>query len=77
MIKVKRNSDGKVFTNDMSERESIYEIHFCTSYTQVLIQEDGDDGILTSKDIICESMGTSPNPLDLIATQDDETGMFI
>lgn len=77
MIKVKRNSDGKVFTNDMSEREGIYEIHFCTSYTQVMIQEEDESGKLESKAIICDPVGTKQNPVDLIATQDDEAGIFI
>ncbi len=77
MIKVKRNSDGKIFTNDMSKKESIYEIHFCTSYTQVMIQEEDENGELKSKEIICDPVGTKPNPIDLIATQDDETGSFI
>ena len=77
MIKVKRNSDGKIFTNNMSERESIYEIHFCTSYTQVMIQEEDEEGKLKSKGIICDPVGTKPNPIDLIAAQDDETGSFI
>ncbi len=77
MIKVKRDSDGKIFTNDMSERDGIYEIHFCTSYTQVMIQEEDENGKLKSKEIICNTVGTKPNPVDLIATQDDETGRFI
>ena len=77
MIKVKRNSDGKIFTNNMSERESIYEMHFCTSYTQVMIQEEDEDGKLKSKEIICDPVGTKPNPIDLIATQDYEAGSFI
>lgn len=77
MIKVKRDSDGKVFTNNMSERECIYEIHFCTSYTQVMIQEEDEEGKLKSKEIICAPLGTKANPVDLIATQDDEIGRFI
>lgn len=77
MVKVKRYSDGKIFTNDMSKRESIYEIHFCTSYTQVMIQEEDENGKLTNKDIICSPIGTKPNLVDLIATQEDETGGFI
>ena len=76
MIKVKRHRDDKVFTTDMSESEGIYEMHFCTSYTQVMIQELDESGRLQSKEIICEPVGTEPNCIDLIATQDDDTGEF-
>ena len=76
MIKVKRNSDEKVFTTDMSKDEGIYEMHFCTSYTQVMIQELDENGKLTSKEIICNPVGTTPSPIDLIATQEDETGVL-
>jgi hypothetical protein len=71
-----RDSDGKQFTTNMSNDEGIYEMHFCTSYTQVMIQEIGDDGKLKNKEIICPPHGTEPNPIDLIATQNDETGIL-
>lgn len=77
MITVKRDRDGKLFTSDMSEKESIYEIHFCTSYTQVKIQELNESGELKSMDIICHTEGSKPNFVDLIATQDDDTGTLL
>lgn len=77
MIKVKRDSDGKIFTNDMAVEEGIYEIHFCTSYAQVRVQEFDCNGKLTSKDIICPPIGTQGSFLDYIAVYDDETGDFI
>lgn len=77
MISVKRDRDGKVFTNNMSAKESIYEIHFCTSYTQVKVQELDEDGNLKSLDIICNPEGTKANCIDLIATQNDDTGTFV
>lgn len=77
MISVKRDKDKKVFTTDMSKDEGIYEMHFCTSYTQVMIQELDEDGKLTDKEIICAPVGTEPNWVDLIATQDDDTGVFL
>lgn len=61
----------------MSEKESIYEIHFCTSYTQVRVQELDENGKLKSLDIICKPEGTQPNWIDSIATQDDDTGTFV
>jgi len=77
MIKVKRDKDGKVFTTDMSQDEGIYEMHFCTSYTQVMIQEFNEEGRLTNREIICEPAGTKANWIDLIATQEDDTGAFV
>jgi hypothetical protein len=77
MFSVKRDRDGKVFTSDMSAEDYIYAIHFCTSYTQVKVQELGEDGILMSSDIICKPVGTQANWVDLFAIQDDDTGTFI
>jgi len=77
MIKVKRHKDGKIFTTDMSIDDGIYEMHFCTSYTQVMIQETNKEGKLQSKEIICKPIGTKPNWVDLIAIQDDDTGEFL
>lgn len=74
MIAVRRDRDGKIFTIDMSKDECIYEMHFCTSYTQVRVQEADEKGKLQSKDIICLPVGSTPSSLDLIATQDDDTG---
>lgn len=70
-ISVKRLSDGKVFTNNMSSDESIYEIHFCTSYTQVRVQEVLD-GKLTSQDVFCRPLGTEMSPIDSISFRGDE-----
>ena len=77
IIKVKRSKDGKIFTTDMSENEGIYEMHFCTSYTQVMIQEMNGDGVLQEGEIICLPEGTEPNWIDEIATQEDDTGAFV
>ena len=77
MITVKRDRDNKIFTTDMSKDEGIYEMHFCTSYTQVRIQEFDENGKLAIGEIICEPVGTKPNWVDLIGTQDDDTGIFV
>ena len=76
MISVKRTRDGKVFTSDMSKSDGIYEIHFCTSYTEVMIQEE-IEGNLVSERIICEPVGTKASFVDLIAIKDDDLGVFI
>ena len=77
MIKVKRDRDGKIFSSDMSDdnRCSILQIHFCTSYTQVVVQDlDSDE---KPADIVCPPIGMSPNWVDCIATQDCDNGKFV
>ena len=77
MIKVKRHKDSKVFTTGMSKNESIFEMHFCTSYIQVMIQEYDGDGKLWRGEIICAPVGAAPSCIDLIATQHDDSGEFV
>jgi len=78
VIKVKRHKDGKCFTNDISKNECIYEIHFCTSYTEVMVQEVDSEGNLRDKQIICQAVGgTESDWIELIATQDDDIGEFV
>jgi hypothetical protein len=78
MIKVKRKRDEKIFDIDMSKTEVIYEMHFCTSYTQVKIQEWSESGKLESKDIFIKSIGMKENPIDMLAFDGDEDwGEFI
>jgi len=77
MIQVIRTKDGKIFTSDMSKFENIIEIHFCTSYTQVIIQEKDEDNKLQLKDIICNPIGTESDFIDMIAVQSNDVGKFI
>ena len=77
MIKVKRNHDGKVFTSDMSKDDCILEIHFCTSYTQVICYELDEDGSLQQIDIICPADCTEMGLVDGIAVADSDWGRFI
>lgn len=77
MIKVKRERDGKVFTTDMSKEECIYEIHFCTSYTQVVFYEVDDEGNRVTRYVICDPVGTKGSPFDLLAIQGEDSGTFI
>ena len=76
-IKVKRHIDRRVFTNDMSNDECILEIHFCTSYTQVIVQEKNSHGYLVTSDIICNPVGSNEYWVDLIAVQDSTIGEFV
>ena len=75
IIKVKRDKDGEVFTSDMSTSRGIIEIHFCTSYTQVIIQEE-IDGKFPESHIICPPEGSEPSWIDQIATVGDDTGVL-
>lgn len=78
MIKVKRNRDGKIFDTDMFKNESIYEIHFCTSYTTVCVQEEKDGKPFAKSEIYVKPVGTSMNALDSIAFDGDEDwGEFV
>lgn len=68
MIIVKRHSDGKIFTSDISaEKEFIYEVHFSTTCTQVRVQECDEMGNVKSFDIICKPTGCRQGSSDLVS----------
>ena len=77
-----KNRRGEIFTNDMSEDNpnSILEIHFCTSYTQVVVQkqETDDDGVTkyVKEDIIIpiKSPDGFGQAIDFMAVSGDEIG---
>ena len=74
-IVVKRLCDGKIFTSDMTAKDTILEMHFSTSYTQVEVQEEGEDGRFISGSIIVYNKDS--NPLDLLAiTDNDKEGVI-
>lgn len=78
LIKVK-DSKGKVFSNDMSQFECIIEIHFCTSYTQVVVQEKDDEEDKTIyRDIIIPIKNDNEleQAIDFIAVKSDEIGSW-
>ena len=77
LIKVK-DKEGNVYTSDMSKEndKSILEMHFCTSYTQVIVQDtiidENGKTIYPEKDIIIPLEGG--NWVDMIAVDEDEIG---
>ena len=78
LIKV-RDSKGKVFSNDMNNIECIIEIHFCTSYTQVIVQEkDLETDKTITRDIIIpiENDSVLEQTIDMIAIKSDEIGSW-
>jgi hypothetical protein len=78
LIKVKRIKDGRIFTSDMSGKDDacILQIHFSTSYTQVVIQEKIGEKF-TQFDLICLPIGSEPCVIDLIATANDDEGVIL
>ena len=81
-IEVKDKQTGKVYSNDfgVDHGQSILEIHFCTSYTQVVVQDVipvGDKLSYPAKSLILPPLGSKPNPIDLIATDGDHEGEWI
>lgn len=55
MIIVKRDSDGKIFTTNVSMVESIYEIYFYSDHTRVTVREIAPDTATTRwSHIICK-----------------------
>jgi len=85
LIKVKNSKTGKIYSNDMSDKNTqcILSINFCTSYTQVEVQDEIDeDGRRTypTHTIILPPSGVSLkdiNWVDLIAIQEDNRGEWI
>jgi hypothetical protein len=76
IIKVKRHWDGKIFTSDMSDPygDVIIEIHFCTSYTQVIVQDKEEKQAVS---IMILDEGTKPSIIDTFAIQGIGTGSFV
>jgi len=77
-IQVKDYVSGIIYNNDMSQDEHcILSINFCTSYTQVEVQDkievDGQTKY-PKHDIIISPLGSKPNFVDEIAIQNDHKG---
>ena len=77
-IKVKDDVTGIVYSSNMSDenKNSILAMNFCTSYTQVNVQQE-IDGKFPTHNIIVPPLGSAPSWVDGIATQGDHTGQFI
>lgn len=76
LIKVK-DYEGNLYTNEMFNNDrTILEMHFCTSYTQVIVQtiETDENGKQTypEKNIIIPLENASW--VDMIAVSEDEIG---
>ena len=85
LIKIKDLRNGKVYSNDMSNQntQSILSIHFCTSYTEIEVQDEIDNNGIKSfpkHTVILPPYGVALkdiNWVDLIAIQGEARGEWI
>lgn len=79
-----KDREGNIYTNDMSDenKQSIIEIHFSTSYTQVIVQDqivddEGSDRFLTKDIIIPIEQDGLGYVIDMMAVKDYEIGEWV
>jgi len=85
LLKIKNSKTGKIYTNDMSKdnTQCILSINFCTSYTQVEVQDEIDENgkrTFPTHTIILPVIGVSLseiNWVDMIAIKDDVCGEWV
>ena len=81
LISVEDNN-GTVYTNDMSDenKHTILEIHFCTSYTYVRVQDEiitnGTKTYPTKDIIIDQTINGKANVIDFLAIKASEIGKW-
>ncbi len=62
-LAIRELKTGKIYTNDMSRINGIIEIHFCSSYTQVVVQDIiaiGGEATSSARDLFLKPFG-NPN----------------
>ena len=57
-------------------KHCILSMNFCTSYTEVQVQDEINENSKV-KDLILPPLGSTPNWVDLIATQNDDEGEWV
>ena len=82
LIKVKDKKTGVIYSSNMMDgnKHSILAMNFCTSYTQVTVQDEIEiygEIKFSTHDIILPPLGTKPNWIDLIAIKNDNEGTWI
>ena len=80
LISVRNKRTGKVYDSSMKSDASILEIHFCTSYTEVIVQDEivndsGNKSYPTHSIFI--PVESNSSWIDLIAIQNDDEGEFV
>ena len=76
LIKIK-DKEGQVFSSDMKNEFAIIEMHFCTSYTQAIVQFPDEEGYQTKDIIIPTEKNDLESAIDFIAVSEDEIGSFV
>lgn len=78
LLKIKDLDTGQIYSSNMSDdnKHTILDINFCTSYTQVSVQDE-IDGKFSCHDMILPPIGTTPDWVDQIATQNDPEGEWV
>ena len=81
-LKIRDKKTGVIYSSNMSDenKHSIINMSFCTSYTQVEVQDEIEENGKKSwptHDIILPPIGSVVNWVDLIATQNDNEGEWI
>lgn len=82
IIKVKSKKTGIIYSSDMSDlnNHSILQIDFCTSYTEVNVQdviEINGEKSYKCHDIVIQPVGSKPCWIDLISIQGYDEGEFV
>lgn len=72
-----KDKEGNIYSMPTNEVDnSILSVHYCTSYYHFEVQSAvGSNGKRLYKDIVV--LTNNPNPIDLIAINDDEIGEII
>jgi len=77
-LKIKDKTTGIIYSNVMSDdnKHCILSMNFCTSYTEVQVQDEINENSKV-KDLILPPLGSTPNWVDLIATQNNDEGEWV
>lgn len=81
-LKIRDKKTGVIYSSNMSDhnKHAIISMDFCTSYTQVKVQDVIDVSgkkKFSTKDIILPPIGSSPNWIDEIAIKDDNEAEWV
>lgn len=73
ITKVRDKETGAVYSSDMSDenKSKILDINFCTSYTEVTVQDE-TGGNFPTKNLIIPPIGSEPYWVDMIAINEND-----
>lgn len=81
-LKIRDIKTGIVYSSNMDDNNKnvILSMNFCTSYTEVEVQEETEVGgkkKFPTHTVILPPFGSDPSWTDLIATQEDNKGEWV